>query len=162
MISKAEKEEIEELSRFATAVLREYYDPIIGKEQNDYMLSKFQSNNAIRKQMEDGYRYYWIREGNKNVGFFAFYPIKDKMYLSKYYVQKESRGQGFGKQALEYIKEKAANEGKIAVYLNVNKDNLYSIKIYEAMGFSRVREEKNPIGNGFFMDDYVYEYQIET
>ena len=28
---------IKEMSKMATAIVREHYDPIIGKEQNDYM-----------------------------------------------------------------------------------------------------------------------------
>ena len=43
--------EISEMSKMATEILREYYDPIIGKEQNDYMLELFQSEDAIRDQL---------------------------------------------------------------------------------------------------------------
>ena len=42
---------IREMSAVATAILRDYYDPIIGKEQNDYMLAKFQTPDAIRGQL---------------------------------------------------------------------------------------------------------------
>ena len=43
--------------------------------------------------------------------------------------------------------------------LNVNKDNS-AVKVYERLGFVRIREEKNDIGQGFFMDDFVYTYEI--
>jgi hypothetical protein len=33
--------------------------------------------------------------------------------------------------------------------------------VYEKMGFINVGEEKNYIGNGFFMDDFVYKYLID-
>lgn len=48
--------------------------------------------------------------------------------------------------------------GLPAIFLNVNRDNAQVIAIYEHLGFVRVREEKNDIGGGFFMDDYVLEY----
>ena len=43
--------EIEALSRLATAIVREHFDPLIGKAQNDYMLKKFQSVPAICGQL---------------------------------------------------------------------------------------------------------------
>ena len=51
-IVKVKNEEIKPLSILATSILREHYDPILGKEQNDYMLEKFQSEKAIKEQIE--------------------------------------------------------------------------------------------------------------
>lgn len=44
-------------------------------------------------------------------------------------------------------------------FLNVNKKNP-AAAVYRHMGFQLLREEKNDIGNGFYMDDYVFLYQI--
>jgi RimJ/RimL family protein N-acetyltransferase len=41
------------------------------------------------------------------------------------------------------------------IELNVNKNN-QSKYIYEKLGFKILRAEKIDIGNGFYMDDYVY------
>lgn len=56
---KIEKESgrIGELSAMATEILREYYDPLLGVEQNSYMLEKFQSVKGITGQLEQGYNY---------------------------------------------------------------------------------------------------------
>ena len=32
--------------------------------------------------------------------------------------------------------------------------------LYEHLGFRKVREQVTDIGNGFVMDDYVFEYSI--
>jgi hypothetical protein len=32
--------------------------------------------------------------------------------------------------------------------------------IYEKLGFVRVRDEKNDIGHGYYMDDFVYDYYL--
>ena len=53
------------------------------------------------------------------------------------------------------IKEKAKELGLNRIELNVNRNNP-SVKIYEKLGFTVAWEEKNDIGNGFYMDDYVY------
>ena len=50
---------IKEMSKMATAIVREHYDPIIGKEQNDYMIQKFQTVDAIKEQLEHGCQYYF-------------------------------------------------------------------------------------------------------
>ena len=51
---KVDIEKTEELSRLASAIVREHYDPILGTEQNDYMIEKFQSPDAIRDQIRSG------------------------------------------------------------------------------------------------------------
>ena len=43
--------------------------------------------------------------------------------------------------------------------LNVNKHN-DTIRIYEKMGFRLLRSEKNDIGSGYYMDDYVYRLEL--
>ena len=56
-IKEVTKEEIEPLSVLATSILREHYDPIVGVEQNNYMLNKFQSVQEINDQFNHGYIY---------------------------------------------------------------------------------------------------------
>lgn len=159
-IIRVEPKEIPELSAFASGIVKEHFDPIIGSKQNDYMIAQFQSIEGISKQMKDGYRYYWVKEDGKKAGFLAFYPREGKMYLSKFYVHKDFRGRHFAKKMFEFVKEETVKEHLPAVYLNVSKQNTETIAIYEHLGFQIVRKEKNPIGNGFYMDDYVLEYAM--
>lgn len=151
---------INAMSAMATEIVREHYDPIIGKEQNDYMLAMFQSVDAIRSQLECGYRYFFVKDGERILGFFAFYPRGDAMYLSKFYLYKNERGKGYSRQMLEYIKSETKKEGLSGIELNVNRGNP-SCKIYESLGLKIIRSEKNDIGNGFYMDDYVYRIDFD-
>ena len=160
-ITKILEDEIPILSPLATAILREHFDPIIGKAQNDYMLEKFQSVSAIKEQFKKGYLYYWVKYENKNVGFLGFYPIDNKLYLSKFYLLKEYRGKKISRIMFEFIVNYAKKEGLKSIYLNVNRNNEVAIKVYEHLGFVIIREEKNDIGNGFYMDDFVFEYEIK-
>jgi len=146
---------IKEMSEMATAILREHYDPIIGKEQNDYMLDMFQSVEAVTEQLSHGYNYYFAKNDGANAGFLAYYPREGALYLSKLYLYKDQRGKGFSRVMLEFLKEKAKELGLNRIELNVNRNNP-SVKIYEKLGFTVAWEEKNDIGNGFYMDDYVY------
>ena len=154
-----DNEGIDEMSAMATAILREHYDPIIGKAQNDYMLEMFQSVPAIRGQMDKGYRYYFVRAGGRNAGFMAFYPRGDSMYLSKLYLYKDQRGKGYSHGMIGFVADRAREEGLRAVELNVNRFNS-TVQIYEKLGFKVIREEKNDIGSGYYMDDYVYRLEL--
>lgn len=147
--------EVVEMSEMATTIIKDYYDPIIGPEQNDYMIKMFQSVDALKEQLEKGYRYYFIREDDRNIGFVAFYPRDKALYLSKLYLYKDERGKGYAKGILDFLKTQASELGLKRIELNVNKHNDTRF-IYEKLGFEIAWAEKNDIGNGFYMDDYVY------
>ena len=148
------------MSRLATDILREHYDPILGKAQNDYMLEKFQSVDAINHQLESGYQYYFVRAAGQDIGFLAFYPRGEALYLSKLYLLKDERGKGYSRQMIDFVVGKAMEASLGSVELNVNKYN-DAILAYERLGFRRVRAEKNDIGSGYFMDDYVYTLNVD-
>jgi ribosomal protein S18 acetylase RimI-like enzyme len=158
-LDQNDAEKICEMSKMATEIIREHFDPIIGKSQNDYMLKRFQSVDAITNQLVQGYRYYFVQEENQNIGFVAFYPKKDAMYLSKFYLYKNIRGKGFAHEMLSFVVEETKKAGLSAIELNVNKYNS-ACQAYEKLGFKIIRSEKNDIGNGFFMDDYVYRLEL--
>ena len=147
------------LADLASRIVKEYYDELLGTAQNDYMIEKFQSVKAIAGQLESGYQYYIMENDGKTVGFIGYYPSGKRMYLSKFYLDKNARGLGLGKMALTFLVEQTKAANMEAIYLNVNKYN-ESIKAYERMGFVRIGEEVNDIGNGYVMDDYVYEYRL--
>ena len=81
------------------------------------------------------------------------------MYLSKLYLYKEERGKGYSRQMLDFVIRNARDIGLTFIELNVNRNNS-AIYAYEKLGFKVIRTEKNDIGSGFFMDDYVYGLQI--
>ena len=47
-----------------------------------------------------------------------------------------------------------------AVYLTVNKNNARAIRAYEKFGFLREGEECTAIGEGYYMDDYIYAIRL--
>lgn len=154
-IVKVNLNEVEELSRFASEVVKEHFDPLVGAAQNDYMIAKFQTVESILSQLESGYQYYWVNLDGKRAGFLAFYPKAEDLYLSKFYTHKSFRGNHLAKYMLDFIESEAKKEEKKGIHLNVNRGNSDVIAIYKHLGFKVIREEKNDIGGGFFMDDYV-------
>ena len=65
-------EEIPFLAELAAEIWRQHFPPIIGAEMVEYMLEKFQSETAIRRQTtEEGVHYYFIKFDGQTVGYMA-------------------------------------------------------------------------------------------
>ena len=152
-------EEIKILSQEASSIVKEYYDPLLGSEQNDYMINQFQSVSSLTEQLQKGYQCYFVCENDKNIGFLAFVPKENELYLSKFYLEKSARGKGYARTMMNFVIENARKMKAASITLNVNKHNVTKY-IYEKLGFVRIRSEKIDIGSGYYMDDYVYEYQL--
>ena len=160
-LSPGDEALINDLSDLASSIVREHYDPIIGVEQNDYMIEKFQSPSSIKEQLSHSISYYLVNTDDaEKVGFIAFYPRGTELYLSKFYLEKSQRGQGMARQMMDFVINEARKMGAASVTLNVNKHNDLAIAVYEKLSFHRIRSEKIDIGSGWYMDDYVYEYKL--
>lgn len=145
----------------ANKIWHEHYLPIIGREQVTYMLGKFQSTPAIKRQIQDGANYHLVYEQNHPVGYFCYHYENDSLFLSKIYVAKEVRGKGIGKRALDFIVEQAKLQSARAIRLTVNKFNLGTIAAYKQLGFETIDSIVKDIGGGFVMDDYVMEKPLK-
>ncbi len=150
---------VTEMSVLASSIVKEHFDPIIGSEQNDYMIEKFQSAESIRGQLSEGYKYYFVCLDDTKIGFLAYRIDADSIYLSKFYLDKEYRGRGFSRDMLDFIINAARDNSLKTIRLNVNKNN-DAIYAYEKLGFKRVGTQKKDIGNGFLMDDFIYVYSV--
>ena len=53
--------EIAVIAGLAREIWYEYYVPLIGRAQVDYMVGKFQSPAAMLEQVQAGYRYFLVR-----------------------------------------------------------------------------------------------------
>ena len=149
------------ISNLAALIWKEHYIPIIGIQQVDYMLTKFQSVNAIKEQITEGASYYLIKHQGNTIGYLSFYKKKDSLFLSKIYVLSSLRGKGIGKIAMKFIQSEAEQLGYSKISLTVNKFNTASIKAYEKMNFKKIKELVIDIGNGFIMDDFLMEKKLD-
>jgi diamine N-acetyltransferase len=154
--------DVAETARLADVIWREHYLPIIGRQQVDYMLAKFQSAQAIAAQVADGYEYYLIVHHGQRAGYAAVAADGDtsSLLLSKIYVGKSLRGHGLGKKALAFIEDLCRQRGIRTIWLTVNKNNTASIAWYERVGFVNAGPIIQDIGGGFVMDDFKMEKTI--
>lgn len=152
--------DIIECAKLAAEIWNQHFISILSQEQIDYMVSKFQSEKALHEQIEnEGYTYYFFVVDGCRVGYFGICPKEDKtMFLSKIYMKKAYRGNGYASKGFAYIKEQAKALGCLKVWLTVNRYNEDSIAVYEHWGMKRDGVKTVEIGSGFIMDDYVYSF----
>lgn len=155
-------EQISEVVKLACEIWTDHYAPIIGQEQVDYMLDKFQSEKAIVAQLEDGYEYYTVSRDGRVAGYLAIVPNADTgmLMISKIYVLRSGRDHGFGRGMLEFAEDICRERRISTLSLTVNKNNRHSIEWYIRMGFTNVGSIVQDIGGGFLMDDYRMEKTI--
>ena len=154
---------MEELVVLIREIWREYYTPLIGVAQVEYMLENFQSVDAILRQIEEeNYRYYCVFCNGEPAGYYAAKPSgTGRVFLSKLYVAAKFRGRGLGKRMLQHLIDAARAGDAQTIWLTVNKHNR-TIDIYRNFGFVITDEIVTDIGNGFVMDDYVMEKRIDV
>ena len=209
-------EEVEALAHMAYVIWNEYWPAIIGQEQTDYMVEKFQSLNAFRTDIADNNYEYWFimshedetpreldqaahgadvhDEGDtapadapdaiesdrdpqpaRDAQAFARTapaprlvastggradPAPRRFFISKIYLLKEHRGQGFSSATIRFYEMIARKRGLDALYLTVNKNNEMAIRAYKANGFEVIDAVETDIGEGFVMDDYIMERKV--
>ncbi len=137
------------------------YVTINSKEQIDYMLSKMYSTEEITRHMADPNYHYFLIADDAPVGFVGFENHYDPgtTKLHRIYFLPDAQGKGFGRKAIDLVKEKAVQAGNHRVMLTVNKKNPAQ-KAYEALGFQVYGEEVNDIGEGYVMDDFLMECNL--
>jgi ribosomal protein S18 acetylase RimI-like enzyme len=158
----AEKEESPAVAALAAAIWREHYTPLIGPEQVEYMLDRFQSGESIARDIEKGLLYYLAEDGNVPAGYMALRIDDEGLFLSKLYVEKSYRGRGIARRFVEMAVRVAQENALPRIRLTVNKGNAGSIAAYRRMGFATVESVVSDIGSGFAMDDYIMELRVGT
>lgn len=154
--------ELRRVAELADAIWHECFVGIISAGQIDYMVEKFQSLEAMTKQVEEqGYTYLAVYDGDDLCGYIAVKPEQDdRFFLSKLYLRSDKRGQGIASAMLARVFSEARDAGKSSVYLTVNKHNDHAIAVYKKTGFVITDEVVTDIGGGYVMDDYIFTYTL--
>lgn len=158
-IPVATDDQIQNLAIMADTVWHEWFPSILSEEQIDYMVEKFQSYKALKKQLEDGYDYFFINVNGVNVGYTGIHIEQEehRMFISKVYLLKSFRGKGYAGEVFNFLEGVCMGMQLKSMYLTVNRNNTHAIQVYEKKGFKSIRTQVADIGNGFVMDDFVME-----
>lgn len=158
----ATEKQIIEVEEAANHVWHNYYKDIFSPEQIRYMLEKYQSREALKNQMSQGYIYYMLLADEKLAGYMCVLTQSDYMFLARLYIKAEYRRQGLAKRTIAHLDsiysnpELGFNHVK-KMRLRVERNNNFAINVYEHLGFYRVKSVDTDIGNGFVCKEYVME-----
>jgi GNAT superfamily N-acetyltransferase len=154
-------QQLDVIAGLAREIWDEYYVPLIGRAQVDYMVSRFQSSEAMAQQMRDGYEYFMTERNGHPIGYCAVQaqPAEGSLFLSKLYLLRDARGAGTGRVCMEFIEQLARRRGLNLLWLTVNKGNP-AVKAYERLGFRIAADLMMDIGGGYVMDDFRMEKQL--
>lgn len=162
-IKRAGRDELHFIHEMAEVVFRETYKTILSAEQMDYMMEWMYSLPNLEKQVALGHTYYIAWNGVEPQGYVSV--RKDSVeadgtevwHLEKIYVMPSAQGKGLGLRLLETAKQHVRDNkstAKVRIELNVNRNNP-AVGFYRRQGLSILRQGDFPIGNGFYMNDYI-------
>ena len=108
--------------------------------------------------LEKKHQFVLLTADDKPAGF-ASYSVKTEhnnstYKLHKIYVDPALQGTGAGKRLLDYVLQDIKPFGARNLELNVNRHNT-AIGFYRKHGFEVISTEDIPIGDGYFMNDFV-------
>ncbi len=162
-IIKATEQDIPDIRNIAEKSWKAHYPGIISDAQIEYMLQKMYSEEELKRHFQmENFQYYFMGddEGNRLgiMGFELHYdPFTTKFH--RLYLLKECTGKGYGKAALDFLKQIASQSDDKRIILTVNKQNTAKF-FYETQGFKVYDEAVFNIGNGYVMDDFLMEFLL--
>ena len=155
---KADRDLIPTIEKLAQEIFPATYATILSGEQIDYMMEWMYSRESLEKQMAQGHVYHIAYYDGEPVGYTSVQMVEEGVWhLQKIYLKPGMQGKSVGKQmflnAVDYIRQNS--QLPCTVELNVNRNNTKAIRFYEHMGMHKASQGDFPIGNGYYMNDYI-------
>ena len=149
------------------ALAQEYWPvafvSILSASQIAYMMEMMYSHSSLEGQMNKGHQFAIASKNNKKVGYMSYETDCEgmgKTKIHKLYISPHYQRMGVGKAMVDFVTEQALQANNSALFLNVNKHNNKAIGFYKKHHFVLTKEEEIDIGDGFIMDDYVFELPL--
>ena len=157
---KATDEDILLIKELVVQVWPHTYANILSASQIEYMMDLMYSEAALHQQMKDNHQFLIVYNNGIPIGFASYSEVEPTVYkLHKIYLLPSQQGRGSGRIVIEEIIKDIMPNGATSLILNVNRNNLAK-SFYEKMGFEVLRIEDVPIGNGYYMNDYIMELKL--
>lgn len=153
----AAESDIRLIRRVADVVFPATYREILTPAQLDYMMEWMYSEESLREQMRTGHCFYLAFLDGSPCGYVSVERQEELLFhLQKIYVLPEVQGRGVGRRLFEQAVAHVWSlcPAPCRMELNVNRHNR-ALHFYERMGMRRLREGDFPIGEGFYMNDYI-------
>lgn len=157
-IKQAAISDLPVVQQLAHSIWPKTYAEILSANQLAYMLELIYALPALEEQFStQGQTFLILEYSGEPIGF-ASYSLTDlekgTYHLHKIYIDSTFLGQGTGSYFLQHIINLVKAAGGKDLQLNVNRHNKAK-HFYEKGGFTVLRQEDIPIGEGYFMNDFV-------
>ncbi|MEG1617794.1 MAG: GNAT family N-acetyltransferase [Bacteroidales bacterium] len=138
------------------------YGEILSPEQLEWMFHRMYSHDSLRRQITEGQQFFIAYRNETPYGYISIEREGSHLFhFQKIYVIPEGQGKGIGAALVEkgiaYVRSIQPEPCRIE--LNVNRANK-ALHFYRKMGFEIDREGDFPIGNGYFMNDYIMKLEL--
>lgn len=162
-VTKATAADIPLIRELTFNIWPQTYSSIISKEQIEYMLEMMYNPATLQKQIEeDGCTFIIVHDDAEPVAFASYVEAEPAIWkLNKIYILSSQQGKGTGRFIISYIADEIKAKGAKALQLQVNRDNKAK-DFYEKLGFKIIKIADFDIGNGYFMNDYVMELELDN
>ena len=160
MIRTAGLADIPIIQQLAQATWPATFKEILTPAQIEYMLEMMYSTESLTEQFSSLQHVYllWYDAGGEPRAYVSYQldylPRVAKIH--KLYVLPEGQKQGIGKALIDAVAARAVAHRQTRLRLDVNYQNR-AIGFYERMGFVKIDEATTDIGEGFLMEDYIFE-----
>lgn len=139
------------------------FGEILSPDQIAYMLDMMYSEASLTKAMtESGHQFIlgFDDEGSaQGYAGYQFNYLPGTTKLHKIYVLPKGQKRGYGKALFSAVAKTAHDAGQQRLRLDVNYQNAAS-GFYERMGMTKIDEVTTEIGEGYLMEDWVFEMEL--
>lgn len=159
MIRKAALQDVPAIRAMAEIAFRDTYKAILSPDQMEYMMDMMYSDTVLERQIGTGEAIFLIEDGQ---GYASLKKESDTMFLlDKIYVLPDFQKTGLGIRLFNAVRDLAADmaKGPAKMHLYVNRNNT-AVTFYEHIGMYKAGERDNPIGHGYYMNDYIMEIDL--
>ncbi|MDR0699172.1 MAG: GNAT family N-acetyltransferase [Tannerella sp.] len=164
-IRKADINDCSLIRDLASRIWEHTYGSILSKEQLAYMFEMMYSIDNLYKQIAIlKHQFFIISADERPAGYLSFEEKTDDTFIfQKIYAVPEFHGKGVGRhlveQVISYLKD--IHPQPFTVELYVNRENP-AVGFYEHIGFVKSGTRDYPIGDGYYMNDYIMSININS
>lgn len=150
------------LSNLAIPLVEEYYKEIVPKKTLDSMLFFLQEKTISKEIKQKRTHYYIISFEDRYIGFSEMKRKEDSLWISKIFLKPEHRYKGHGKKLIELIKELAIEQNLKKIRIGIPNEKEETIQAFKKFGFYPTKEIARYMGDGYFVYEFIYFYDIEN
>jgi len=168
-IREATKTDAGLVNSMASIVFPATYREILSPEQLDFMMDWMYSIPNLERQIEGGHTFFlaYVGDPGDKESYIGYASVEQQgenlFHLQKIYVLPGYQGKNIGGELFDHVINhiKKIHPNPFTLELNVNRNNK-AVGFYISRGMVIDRQGDFPIGNGYFMNDYIMKLEIDN